>query len=715
MRHARIGSGALGALLIAAALAPAAHAALDPKYDPARVQTPALHAIKPVKPERFTLPNGMVVYLLENHDLPVVTGVAYVRASSTWEPADKVGLAGVTGEVMRSGGTARHSGDWLDDRLAAIGASVSSAVGPDLASGGFRCLQENTAEVVGLWAEVLREPAFPDDKIELSKVGLRRAIAGRNDEMLPMLERVAIDAVYGKGSPWSREPEYATVEAITAEDCRRMHRLVFRPNQTILAIYGDFRSADMKKLVRTAFGTWARDDAPQPALPPQPERGANRVVFAPKEDVTQSGIVLVHLGFRADDPDYAAMEVVQTALGGGFQSRLFNRIRTERGLAYGTGASSGSSFSRPGVFLAYSLTQGESTMVALSLLREEVQRITEAPLTDAELRTAKESALNSFVFNFEDPSSVMFRAAYYELIGYPADFLQRYQAALENVTAQSALEAARRKILPGNLVVAIVGKESDFDRPLDSLGMPVERVDVTIPPPPSKVAVAEASPEALKEGGRWLARAAELAGGTAAWSAIRAVHLETSGSVTLQGQTLALTSTLDWRLPDRVRALQSLPIGNITQGFDGTVGWMSAMGQVREQPQARQRVLEEYERSFYHLFSKPGAIVIQALPEPRTIDGVAHLAAFVKSDVVKDWVILFAPDGRIARMEYLGEGFQGPAQQTEIFLDWGSRGTVQFPGAWKTLADGQPLLDSKVVSVTFNPELADSVFQKPAP
>jgi hypothetical protein len=409
------------------------------------------------------------------------------------------------------------------------------------------------------------------------------------------------------------------------------------------------------------------------------------------------------------------MEVVQTALGGGFQSRLFNRIRTERGLAYGTGAASGASYPRPGVFLAYSLTKSESTMVALGLLREEVDRITREPLSDAELRVAKESVLNSFVFNFEEPSSVLFRAAYYELMGYPADFLQRYQTAVQNVTAQSALEAARRKIRPAEAVTVIVGKEAEFDRPLDALGLPVERVDLTIPPPPSKVAVAAASPASLEEGGRWLARAAELAGGSTAWAAIRGVHLETSGSVTIQGQTLGLTSTLDWRLPDKLRAVQSLPVGNIAQGFDGTTGWMSAMGQVRDQPNARQRVLEEYERSFYRLFSNPGGVAVQALPEPRTIDGVTYRVAFVKSEIVKDWMILFDPEGRIGRMEYLGEGMQGPAQQAEVFADWGPRGAVHFPAAWKTFSDGQPLLDSKVTAVTFNPDLADDLFRKPSP
>src|SRR5262245_37012142 len=261
-----------GALLAAALIVFAAptHAALDPKFDPTKLTIPTLHPIKDVKPSRHVLGNGLVLYLLENHDLPVVVGQTYVKGSSLWEPADKVGLGGLTGDVMRSGGTAAHSGDWLDDRLAAIGASISTNIDEDLATGGFRCLTENTAEVVGLLAEVLKKPAFPEDKIELAKVGLRRSIAERNDEMFDVLQRVSRIAVYGKDSPYSRVPEYATVEAITRADCQKMHAQVYAPNRAILIIYGDFKKADMQRLVASTFGDWKKDPAASPALPSLP-------------------------------------------------------------------------------------------------------------------------------------------------------------------------------------------------------------------------------------------------------------------------------------------------------------------------------------------------------------------------------------------------------------------------------------------------------------
>src|SRR5512143_367123 len=161
------------ALAAAVALVAAMPArAQDENLDPSKLVTPPLHRVQVPKPERYVMPNGMIVFLLENHDLPVVKGTAYLRSSPEWVPAEKAGLGYLTGQVMRSGGTAAHPGDWLDDRLAAIGASIGTGIDQDQANGDFRCLAENAPEVIGLFAEVLRAPVFPEDKIELCKVDL---------------------------------------------------------------------------------------------------------------------------------------------------------------------------------------------------------------------------------------------------------------------------------------------------------------------------------------------------------------------------------------------------------------------------------------------------------------------------------------------------------------------------------------------------------------
>lgn len=706
-------SMALAALALAGSVSAQA---LDPKFDPSRLVTPPLKRIEPVKPERFVLPNGMVVFLLENHDLPIVSGEMDVRTVPQWIPADKVGLGRVTGETIRSGGSAKHSGDWLDDRLGAIGAEIGTSIDRDLANGSFHSLTENAPEVISLFAEILQSPAFPDDKIELAKVGLRQNIASRNDEMIPLLVRVAGQAVYGKDSPYARQAEYATVDAIQREDCGTLHKQVFEPSRMVLAVYGDFKTSEMKNLLTARFGSWKGAGVKLPELPPAPSPLDPKLVFAPKDDVTQSGMVLTHAGFRADDPDYPAMDVFQTALGGGFQSRLVNRIRTERGLAYATGAAAGEGYQRPGVFQAYSLTKSESTMVALDLLREEVRKAATAPFTDQELKTAKESVQNTFVFNFEQPSAVLFRAAFFEAIGYPQDFLEKYQQGLEQVTAQSVLEAAKRKVHPDHMVAVVVGKEKDFDRPLTSAGLPVERVDISIPPPASKLAVAAATPEALSTGRAWLKKAAEASGGAAAWAAIKSVNIEQEQNISMQGQTMNVSTAMWWALPDKRRIRSKLPMGEMNEGFDGSGGWRSMMGQVQDQPELADRVREDYERSLYHLLGHPDELEVQALPDAQTLDGKSYKVAFVKSDKVKDWTLAFGPDGRLARMEYMGRGPNGPVKQTQILDDWKPvAGNVQFPHTQRVLMDGKPFVETRITAARFNAAIPDSMFRKPNP
>jgi zinc protease len=716
MRHAPRLRALAAALAFVLALAGAALAADVSIYDPRKLPVPPIGHVPSVKPERFVLANGIVVYLLEDHELPVVKASAYFRCSPSFEPDDRAGLMSITGDVMRSGGTATHGGDWLDDHLSAIGASVATSVTSSLANAGFRCLSENTAEVVRLWADVIRHPAFPDEKLELAKVAERQTIASRNDEMFTVLARTAHQAIYGKSSPWAREPEYTTIEPITAEDCRKLHARIFVPERMIVAVFGDFRTPEMKQLIARHFGDWKKGGTPAPVLPPTPKSVTPKLVFAPKEDVTQSGIIVANPGSLASDPDYAAMEVLEQGLGGGFSSRLVRHIRTQRGLAYAAGARSGADFERPGIFYGFALTKSESTMVSLGLLRDDVRAVTRAPFSDDELQTAKQAVVNGFVFNFEDPSAVLFRAAYYETVGYPADFLDRYQKALDGVTAASVLEAAKRKVTPDAQVVIIVGKESDFAQPLTSSGLPVERVDITIPPPPSAHAAVAATPEAREKGRQWLAGAAKAAGGAPAWAAIHTMSESMEAKIAVRDQALALTMEESWRFPDHRLEKQKLPFGEVAQGFDGHAGWTNAMGKIEDDPKAASDLAEELERSMWIVFAHPESVELVALEEPETIDSVRYHAAIVPGAKSQDLTYLFDDAGRLAGFAYqdAGQGQTGPARVEQLYGDWSAEGAIQVPHSVRVLRDGKRFLEGKVTSVKLNPELSDSIFHKPA-
>jgi hypothetical protein len=310
---------------------------------------------------------------------------------------------------------------------------------------------------------------------------------------------------------------------------------------------------------------------------------------------------------------------------------------------------------------------------------------------------------------------VLTRAAYFEAIGYPQDFLERYQKGLEAVSAASVLEAARRKVHPDAMVAVVVGKEADFDRPLESARLPVERVDITIPPPPSKTRVGSATPQALAQGREWLAKAAELAGGSAAFASVKSVVSEQEIELTLQGQTARLTGTSSWVLPDRLRVELVTPMGEIVQAYDGKQGWARQMGQVQDDPRRAESVRQQYERSLFRIFGHPEQLEVQALEAPREIDGASYRTAFVKSDVVADWILLFDADGRLARMEYRTTGPAGPVQETQVLEDWRAAGPVRLPYANRALQEGKVVRSSKITAYRINAELPDSLFLKPAP
>ncbi|MFN8586556.1 MAG: hypothetical protein U0704_02055 [Candidatus Eisenbacteria bacterium] len=395
---------------------------------------------------------------------------------------------------------------------------------------------------------------------------------------------------------------------------------------------------------------------------------------------------------------------------------MFSHIRTQRGLAYTAGASAGSDFLKPGVFMAYTLTQSESTMTALGLVRDEVRAVTEAPFSAEELAVAKQAVVNGFVFNFEDPSQSLFRAAYYEAVGYPADFLQTYQKALDAVTADGVLASARRKIQPAQQAVIVVGKEKDFDRPLESAGLPVERVDISIPPPPSKLGTVSETPAALAKGAEWLAAAAKLAGGAPAWKAVRTVVVTSEATLSVQGQSISISGEESWALPNRQLAVQKLPFGEMKRAFDGQAGWMTAMGQTQDDPGAGEEIAKDWDKSMWRLFGHGDEVQLVALDQPEVLNGTSYRAAKLKGSRTPDLVVLFAADGHLAGFAYQDEGNRqmGPARVVELFSNWSPEGALQYPHAMQMFRDGKLFVDGKVASLKLNPVLADDLFRKPA-
>jgi zinc protease len=463
-------------------LAPAALLA----QSPAELKFPPLAAVRIPQVETYRMANGMRVYLLENHELPLVSGLALVRTGNLFDPADKVGLATITGMVMRSGGTPTQTGDQLDEQLENVAASVESSIGETDGDVSFSSLSENTNEVLRIFHDVLAEPQFRQDKIDLAKMQLGGDIARRNDDAESIAAREFTSTVYGKDTPYGWQMEYATLARITRADLLAFHKRYFFPANVMLAVYGDFSSPAMKAQLEKLFGGWDSKQAPVPPFPKVREEAHPGIYFAAKEDVNQTVFYLGQLGGTLRDKDEPALEVMADILGGGFSSRLFKRVRTSLGYAYGIGASWSAAYDHPGLFEISGSTKSATTVDALEVVRQEVARIRETEVSPTELQTAKETSLNSFVFNFDTPVKTLSRMLRYEYFGYPKDFIFQYQKALAAVSAADVLRVAREHLHPAQFTIVAVGNPREFGKPLAALGLPMHPIDLTIPPAPGR-------------------------------------------------------------------------------------------------------------------------------------------------------------------------------------------------------------------------------------
>jgi len=449
-----------------------------------QISIPQLPAFHPQQPKRIELPNGMVVFLQEDHELPLIDGTARIRGGSRSEPASKVGMVDIYGEVWRTSGTKAETGDQLDDFLEIRAAKVETGGNVDSTTISWSCLKGDFDDVFKVFNDVLRQPEFRADKVDLAQKEMYDSISRRNDDVGGIAARESVKLAYGPNSPYAREPEYTTVAAVTRQDLIDWHHAHVHPNNIILGIVGDFNSAAMETKLRQAFSDW-------PKGPPVKE---DKIEFHPanpgyylveKEDVNQSSIRMTELGIRRDNPDYYAAQVFNEAFGGGFSSRLFKSIRTEQGLAYGVGAGIGGAFDHPGILRVSMSTKSATTVESIQALYKEIDGLEKNPISDDEIKRAKDAILNSFVFNFDSPEKVLQERMAYEFYGYPADFLERYRAGIEKVGKDDVARAAAKYLHKGKLAVLVVGNTAEFDKPLSSLG-PVTKVDITIPAPPGE-------------------------------------------------------------------------------------------------------------------------------------------------------------------------------------------------------------------------------------
>lgn len=457
-----------------------------------KVPIPKLHEFKPQQPKRIELKNGIVLFLQEDHELPFVSGSVMIPGGSRDEDAAKAGLVSLYGEAWRTSGTAKMSGDALDDLLEAKAAHIETDGNTISTSISWDSLKGDSDEVFALALDLLLHPKFSADKLELAQQQAATGIMRRNDNAPGIAGRESAKLIYGANSPYTRQPELATIGAVTVEDLQAWHDQTLG-GKLIVGVSGDFDAAAMEAKLRAAFEGLPKVKA-APARNDKFAGPAPGISFINKEDVNQSNVEIVGLGTDRHNPDVPTLAVMNDILGGGFASRLIQKVRTEMGLAYAVGGGYGYSYDHPGTFRVIVRTKSASTVEATKAALAEIAGLAGTPFTEVELNRAKDSILNSFLFEYDTRDKVLAERERLEFYGYPADYLETYKAGIEKVTVADLNAAAKKYIHADKLAVLVVGNGPEIKPGLDELKMgPVQAVDITIPqpgPPAGKPAAA---------------------------------------------------------------------------------------------------------------------------------------------------------------------------------------------------------------------------------
>jgi predicted Zn-dependent peptidase len=661
--------------------------------------------------ERVVLANGMVLYMAEDHTFPLIELSATIRAGALYEPADKVGLADITGSVMRTGGTPSWSGDAIDEALEAMGAEVETYIGDETGGAYLSALSSDFDQALAILAEVLAAPRFDQDKIDLAKKEQISGIARRNDDPMTIARREFGRVIYGADHPLGRLTEYETINAIGRDDLVKFHRDHVGPDRTYMVVIGDFKPAEMKAKLEKAFAGWARAAVPLPADPAIPEFPAT-VNIVDKSDLTQSTVLLGHLGIRASDPSYAGLQVANRILGGGFASRLFVEVRSNRGYAYSTGSQSGTGWRFPGVFVAFVGTKSGSTQDATKVIIDQIRRMTTEPVTPEELQRAKDGILNAEVFSFDTKRKILDRVVLFEMYGYPADFLQKYMAAVKAMTPEQVLAACRAVWKPENLSILAVGNPAEWDGDLTVFG-PVSKVDITIPEPKIAFSAPAATPESLTRGQELLTKAAEAIGAKSV-AGLKGWHRNQKLSATIQGMALDFGMEETAILPDRIRIVQTTPFGNMTQVINGQGGWAeSPNGRKVIGAEEAAKAHETMETEMLRVLRDRAVLTCQAL-DPAQVDGRMYERVYV-TGAGGDYLLYYLdpatglPAIEETKAQSMVTG--APVTQQTVYGDYGVFGGLKLAKTVTIRHDGEVFATGTLESFEVNPAVTAETFK----
>ena len=428
----------------------------------------------PPEPQRVVLPNGVVLHLLEDHELPLFRLEMKIKMSPSDIPQDKIGTMSLFGTVWRSGGTKSRTPEKLNEELDFLPATIETGAGDDTIAANLSCLKWDIDSVLEIYKDVLLNPRFDSKQFSLAKAKSMEAIRRKNDNPVAISRRAFRDILYGPEHPYSYNMTKSVLKKARRGQLKNIHKKLVVPEHAIVSVWGDFKIDEMIEKLKKIFEEWPSTKRKVPEFDyTQIDPKEGDLFYVQKDGFSQSRIYIGNLGLSRHDPDQYALGVANYILGGGGASRLFAEIRSRLGLAYVVG-SFYTAPTGPGMVGVGCQTKGETTLKTIRALNKELDKFCASPPLDEELSVAKDSIINAFVFQFESSQNIVNQQSYLEYRGYPKDYLKNYPNQIKAVTAKDILRVANKYYAKENRKIIVLGDKKKFEASLDEIGSVIE-------------------------------------------------------------------------------------------------------------------------------------------------------------------------------------------------------------------------------------------------
>jgi len=424
------------------------------------------------EPERIVLPNGLVVLLLEDHELPLIQLNMLFPGGSQNEPAEKIGLTSLMSYAWSQGGTPTQTPETIEQTLERKAASVSFSIGVENSNAQMTSRVQDFDAVFAIFTDLMLRPAFRKDRLVLARSQAQESLRRMNDDPDDITRREYRAVFYGRSHPYARVASPKTLKSIRQEDFVTWHKTWIKPNGSYLAISGDFDASVMKTKLTQIFATWTQGDIPISSLAPMPEIKESRLFYI-QRPINQTQIRVGYPAFARHSSDEFAWVVFNELWGGGSTSRLFQRVRTEMGLAYAVGSAAFSPKEK-GFVVAVSQTRGVKAISAAKAILDINNQIRTTSFTEKEIETAKDTILNAYIQNFTSSAQIVSAVMSNEFFGYPKDYIATYPAKIRAIRSPDVQRVATTYLLPEKATLLFVGDLSTFEKPLSTLGKPQE-------------------------------------------------------------------------------------------------------------------------------------------------------------------------------------------------------------------------------------------------